>query len=124
MNCSIALGADWSCQNITGCDRTAMLRQHERWPRPLVTGKVLMGLLHLLTGEVPYHVQIQTDQSKGERDRCRVFICRLSSESVDNVLVNKRWIAMGQGVTAQLVIRIKLGHTGHRPARIMQHFAV
>ena len=71
--------------------------------------------LHLFACEVSYDMQIQADQSKCERNRLRLFICRLSSESIDNMLVNERWIAVRQSVAAQLVISVTLGHTWHRP---------
>ena len=53
-----------------------------------------------------FHVQVQSDQREGKRDRLGRCIRTLGGERVDDMLVNERRIRVGEGIPAQFVVRL------------------
>jgi hypothetical protein len=61
-----------------------------------------VGELVLLAGESLLHVQIETDESKRERDVPGVLVGVLRRECINYVLMNERRLGVREGVGAQL----------------------
>ena len=81
--------------------RASFRRQAERRPRVPRSREPHVRPLDLLSRPLPLDVQIQSDQRKRHLDRLAVLVGVLRGEGVDDVLMNERRVAEGQGIGAQ-----------------------
>jgi len=65
-----------------------------------------MNPLYLFASKVFLEVQVKANKRKHYADGLRVFSSMLGGIRVDDILMEKRRIRMGQGIVGKLVIQI------------------
>ena len=100
MNHSIALRPRRCSHHLADSDFTSGSWERTNWPRLLVAREFHMCQLDLPAGKLFLDVQVEADQRKGQFDRLVSFGAGLRAKGIDDVLMNKRWIAERERVTA------------------------
>ena len=54
---------------------------------------------------MPCNVQIETDEGESQTNRFCLFVGMLRRVGIDDVLMDKRWIAVSQRVTSKLIVK-------------------
>ena len=67
-----------------------------------------MNPLYLFASKVFLEVQVKANKRKHYADGLRVFSSMLGGIRVDDILMEKRRIRMGQGIVGKLVIQIQV----------------
>lgn len=108
MNHSIALRSCRRSDHLADSDSASSLWKRKDWPRLLVTREFHMCQLDLLAGKVFLDVQVEADQRKGQFDRLVTFGDGLRAKGIDDVLMNKRRIAVRERVITQLIVSVMI----------------
>jgi hypothetical protein len=75
-------------------------------PASLPLRQLHVNQLHPPSRAALLHVEIESDQRECQRDRLCVFVGLLRCECVYDMLVNKSWITVCEGVGTQFVVRL------------------
>lgn len=86
--------------------RASVGRQCEDWPELFPSREIHMHSLDLPPRKLLLDVQVKADERERQLDRFRPFIRILRGKGIDDMLVNKRRIAMGKRVVTEFVVSI------------------
>lgn len=106
MNRLVAFRSRRHRKHVGSGQRAAVIRQRERWPRPLVPSKKLVCSLDVFPRKLLFDVQVQTDERERQLHRFGALIRILRGKGIDYMLMDERWIAMRERIIAQFVVGI------------------
>ncbi len=100
----ITLGSGRRGDDIVNSDQSTVFRQDKSRPLLLLLSKLHVYLLDLPAREMLFNVQVKADKSKCQPDRLFVINEILRRICINNVLMDKGWIAMRQRIVLKFFV--------------------